>query len=61
MKDVLKFYGNGINEGRPWSAAGCAGIEMSEDARQKFLDAFQADAPDAVIGFCVMGGIFGGH
>ena len=32
--------------------------EMSEDARQKFLDAFQADAADAVIGFCVMGGIF---
>ena len=27
--------------------------EMSEDARQKFLDAFQADAADAVIGFCV--------
>lgn len=32
--------------------------EMSEDARQKFLDAFQADAANAVIGFCVMGGIF---
>ena len=29
--------------------------EMSEDARQKFLDAFQADAADAVIGFCVIG------
>ncbi len=32
--------------------------EMNEQARQDFLDAFEADTRQAVIGFCVLGGIF---
>jgi len=32
--------------------------DMGEDARQAFLDEFQADAGKSTIGFCVMGGIF---
>lgn len=31
---------------------------MTEEARQNFLDQFQADTTSTVIGFCVLGGIF---
>lgn len=34
------------------------GHGMSEEEREAFLDAFQADAEDPLIGFAVMGGIF---
>ena len=34
------------------------GHGMSEEEREAFLNAFQADAEDPLIGFAVMGGIF---
>ena len=37
----------------------CQNSKMDEREREEFLGAFEEDNPEGLVGFCVMGGIFG--
>ena len=55
MEEVYRIYEEEFSVG--WIRTICQETEMSEKRREEFLDEFAEDG-DAVVGFCVMGGVF---
>ena len=55
MEEVYRIYEEEFSVG--WIRTICQETEMSEKRREEFLSEFSEDG-DAVVGFCVMGGVF---